>query len=304
MTDPGAMKVLVSGGSGLIGSGLIRSLTADRIAVIQLVRRKASGEHEVEWHPESAEPVAEGSSLEGLSAAIHLSGASLSGHCWTAGYKQEIVDSRVQSTRALVKQLKKLEKPPRSFLCASAVGIYGNRGDENLTEDSSRGEGFLAETCRAWEAEAQTAEEAGMRVVKLRTGLVLARGGGVLEKLLPLFRAGMGGRLGSGRQWMSWITLSDVVRALRHILATDSLVGPVNMVAPMPVTNGEFVRAVGRALHRPAVVPTPAFLLRAALGEMADAALLASTRAVPLRLLETGFLFEFPEINGALQSVV
>jgi uncharacterized protein len=304
MTDLNATKVLVSGGSGLIGTALVRGLTADRIAVIRLVRRKASGEQEVEWHPEAEEPMAEGSSLEGLSAVIHLSGVSLSGHCWTAAYKREIVDSRVLSTRALVGLLKKLERPPKSFLCASAVGIYGNRGDETLTEESSRGEGFLAETCRAWEAEAQTAEGAGMRVVKLRTGLVLAHGGGALEKLLPLFRAGMGGRLGSGKQWLSWITLSDQVRALRHIMATDSLAGPVNLVAPMPVTNGEFVRAVGRALRRPAVVPAPAFLLRAVLGEMADAALLASTRAVPQRLLESGFQFEFPEINGAMQSVI
>jgi uncharacterized protein len=304
MTDPTAKRMLVSGGSGLIGTSLLRSLTEDRIAVVQLVRRKAAGPHEVEWDPKAEEPVADRSGLEGLSAVIHLSGANLSAHRWTEAYKQKIFDSRVQSTRTLVKLLKRLEKPPTSFLCASAIGIYGDRRDEKLTEASSPGQGFLAETCRAWEAEANAAASAGVRVVNLRTSVVLAREGGALEKMLPLFKAGLGGRLGSGKQWMSWITLSDHVRALRHILATDSLSGPVNLAAPLPVTNAEFTRALGRALRRPAVVPAPAFLLRAVLGEMADAALLASTRVVPQRLSETGFQFEFPEINGAVQSVV
>jgi len=242
--------------------------------------------------------------LEGATAAIHLSGANLSAHRWTAAYKKEIVESRVGSTRALVRVLRKLKSPPASLLCASAIGIYGDRGDEKLTEASTPGSGFLAETCRAWEAEADAAAEGGIRVVNLRTGVVLAHDGGALQKMLPLFRAGLGGRLGSGKQWMSWITLSDLMRAVRHVLATDALKGPVNLVAPIPVTNAEFTRALGRVVHRPAVMPAPAFALRAVLGEMTDAALVASTRVIPQRLAETGFHFDFPEISAALKSAV
>ncbi|HTW44575.1 MAG TPA: TIGR01777 family oxidoreductase [Acidobacteriaceae bacterium] len=309
MANPAAMKVLVSGGSGLIGASIVRSLAEDRIDVVQLVRRKATHSNEVEWDPRAGEPVGDWSKmdwpkLEGASAAIHLSGANVAAHRWTAAYKREIADSRVGSTRTLVNLLKKLEKPPGSLLCASAIGIYGDRGDEKLTEASPPGTGFLAETCRAWEAEADAAARAGMRVVHLRTGVVLAREDGALKKMLPLFRAGLGGRLGDGRQWMSWIALSDLVRAVRHILATDSLKGPVNLVGPIPVTNAEFTKALGRAVHRPAVLPTPAFALRAALGEMADAALLASTRVIPVKLAESGFHFDFPEIGGALRSLV
>jgi uncharacterized protein len=304
MANPIAKKVLVSGGSGLIGTSLIRSLTSDRIAVIQLVRRKPSEPNEVEWDPGAEGPVADGAALEGLSAAVHLSGANLSAHRWTAAYKQEIVESRVGSTRALVRVLRQLKSPPRSFLCASAIGIYGDRGDEKLTEASVPGTGFLAETCRAWEAEADTAAEAGMRVVHLRTGVVLAHMGGALDKMLPLFRAGLGGRLGSGKQWMSWIVLNDWVRAARHILEIEVLKGPVNLVAPIPVTNAEFTKALGQAVHRPAVMPAPAIALRAVLGEMADAAVLASTRVIPQRLAETGFHFDFPEVGAALKSLV
>ena len=304
MTDPEVNKVLVSGGSGLIGTSLLRSLAGDRISVIRLVRRKPEGADEVQWNPAAGEPVGDAGALEGLKAAIHLSGANLSARRWSAAYKQEIVDSRVGSTRALVRVLRQLKSPPGSFLCASAIGIYGDRGDAKLTEAAGPGVGFLAETCRAWEAEAEAAAEAGMRVVTLRTGVVLAHKGGALEKLLPLFRAGLGGRLGSGKQWMSWIVLSDWVRAVRHILETDALRGPVNLVAPIAVTNAEFTRALGAAVHRPAVLPAPAFALRVALGEMADAALLASTRVIPQRLAETGFRFDFPEIGAALKSLI
>ena len=275
-----------------------------RIAVIRLVRGRAKGPDEVQWNPGTAEAAGGPAALEGLRAAIHLSGANLSAHRWTAAYKKEIVDSRVVSTRALVGLLKRLKAPPETLLCASAIGIYGDRGDEVLTEGSTPGTGFLAETCRAWEAEAEQAAEAGMRVVELRTGVVLARKGGALDKMLPLFRAGLGGRLGSGEQWMSWIVLSDWVRAARHILETDAIRGPVNMVSPMPVTNAGFTRALGAAVHRPAVIPAPAFALRVALGEMADAALLASERVIPQRLAETGFHFDFPEIGAALKSLI
>jgi len=304
MAETTAKKVLVSGGSGLLGTSLVRSLIGDRIGVIQLVRGKPAKPSEVQWNPGTEEPVADLAALEGSSAAIHLSGANLSAHRWTEAYKREIVDSRVGSTRALVKVLRQLKSPPESFLCASAIGIYGDRGDEKLTEASTPGAGFLAETCQRWEAEADVAGEAGMRVVHLRTGVVLAREGGALDKMLPLFRAGLGGRLGTGKQWMSWIAVSDWVRAVRYILETNALKGPVNLVAPIPVTNMEFTKALGRAVHRPAVVPAPQFALRVALGEMADAALLASTRVFPQKLAETGFRFVFPEAGAALKELV
>lgn len=296
--------ILISGSSGLIGTSLIRSFSSNRIQAVRLVRRKSEGPDEVLWNPDAAEPVEDLSRLEGMDAVIHLSGANLSAHRWTEAYKREIVESRVQTTRTLVNLLKRLAHPPRSLLCSSAVGIYGDRGDEVHTEMSAPGKGFLAKTCRAWEAEADGAAEAGIRVVYLRFGVVLARESGALKRMLPLFRLGLGGRLGSGQQWMSWIALSDVVRAISHIIQTDSLEGAVNLVAPIPVTNAEFTRALGGALHRPAIFPAPAFALRAALGEMADEALLASTRAVPERLAESGFHFDFPEINGALRSML
>jgi hypothetical protein len=300
--------ILISGGSGFIGTALLRSFSNDRTQAIRLVRSSPEDTDEIRWNPASPEPVADPSSLEGMTAAIHLSGANLFSHRWTVAYKREIVDSRIRATRALVNVLKKLKQPPRSLLCASAVGIYGNRDDEILTESSVPGQGFLADTCRAWEAEADTAAEAGVRVVHLRFGVVLSPEGGALRQMLPIFRAGFGGRLGSGRQWMSWIALDDLVRAVRHILQTGSLReavnlrGPVNIVSPIPVTNADFTRALARALRRPAALPVPRFALRAALGEIADQALLASTRAIPERLAASGFHFDFPEINAALRS--
>lgn len=304
MTEPLRRAILISGGSGLIGTSLIRSFSRDRIQALRLVRREPSGPDAIRWNPDASEPVNDLSRLEDASAAIHLSGANLSSHRWTAAYKREIVESRVQTTRALVKMLKKLKTPPHRLLCASAVGIYGDRGDETLTEKSSVGKGFLADTCRAWEAEADLATEAGIRVVHLRFGVVLSREGGALKQMLPIFQAGLGGRLGSGRQWMSWIALHDLVRAVLHLVQTDSLAGPVNLVAPIPVTNADFTRALGRELRRPAVLPVPRFALQAAFGEMADHALLASTRAVPERLAASGFHFDFPQINDALRSIL
>ena len=304
MTKPWQSPILVSGSSGLIGTSLLRSFSADRIQAIRLVREKSDRPDAIQWNPDSAEPVDDLSRLENAGAAIHLSGANLSSHRWTASYKREIMESRVQTTRTLVNLLKRLKNPPQSLLCASAVGIYGDRGNEVLTEKSAPGQGFLADTCHAWEAEADRAAEAGLRVVHLRFGVVLSSDDGAFKQMLPVFRAGLGGRLGSGRQWMSWIALSDLVRAILHILRTDAVEGPVNLVAPIPVTNQDFTRALGRALHRPTVLPVPSFALRAAFGEMADAALLASTRAIPERLAASGFRFELPEINAALQSIL
>ncbi len=297
-------KVLLSGGSGLIGSSLERFFTDNGIQTVQLVRKKFVTPNTVYWDAKTVESVEDLTRLERMRAAIHLSGAYLAAHRWTAAYKREIFESRVGSTRTLVSMLKRLKRPPESLLCASAIGIYGDRGAEIVTEAATPGQGFLAETCQAWEAEADRAAEAGIRVVHLRIGVVLAREGGALGKLMPLLESGLGGRLGSGRQWMSWIAVPDMVRAVEHVLETESLTGPVNLVTPIPVTNAEFTRAVGKVLRRPVILPAPAFALRLALGGIAEEGLLASTRAVPERLAVSGFRFEFPEITGALKAIL
>jgi uncharacterized protein len=296
-------KVLFSGATGMIGSALVRAAQADRIQALQLVRHKPASSSEIQWSPDGGVPVSDAAPLEGIDAAIHLSGANLSGHRWTPDYKRQIVESRVNSTRALVNTLKSLKQRPSVLLCASATGIYGNRGDEILTEESNPGRGFIADTCVAWEAEAAQARALGIRVVQLRFGVVLSGEGGALKHMLPIFRLGLGGNLGSGRQWMNWIALSDAVRAIFHLL--DSTVdGPANLASPNPVTNAEFTRALGHALHRPAVIPAPRFALRILLGEVADEVLLASTRAVPDRLLGSGFTFERPDVASALKAAL
>jgi uncharacterized protein len=298
------MKILLSGASGFLGTSLLRSFSSHQIQSLRLVRKNPDGLDIIRWNPNAAEPITDPALVENASAAIHLSGANLSAHRWTAGWKREIAESRIQSTRALVNLLKTLKQPPQSLLCASAIGIYGNRAEEILSESSPPGQGFLADTCRAWEAEAGLATEAGLRVVHLRFGVVLSPAGGALRQMLPIFRAGLGGRLGTGFQWFSWIAIDDLTRAVLHILHTKSLAGPVNLVSPLPVTNAEFTRALSRALHRPAILPVPRPVLRAAFGEMADAALLASTRVVPQCLAASGFRFLYPHIDSALQSMV
>jgi uncharacterized protein len=305
-----ARRVLLSGSSGLIGSTLVRELAANRIQTIQLVRKKNEGHAgevqapQVLWDPQAPSPVADLPALEGADAAIHLSGSNLSSHRWTDSYKREIIQSRVQSTEALVRIFQQMKQPPKLLLCASATGIYGDRADEVLTEASTLGRGFLTETCVLWETAADTAEKLGMSVAHLRFGVVLSGKGGALKQMLPIFRLGVGGRLGSGKQWMSWIALPDLARAILHLLDKPDIEGPFNFVAPNPVTNEEFTRALASAVHRPAIVPAPAFALRLAFGEMADAALLSSTRALPERLLEAGFQFQYPEIGAALRAVL
>ena len=296
--------MLLSGASGMLGTALRQSLSARGIVAVQLVRRAAAGPNELRWNPGIAQPITDIESMEGLDAAIHLSGANVAGHRWTSAYKREIWESRVDSTRALATALASLRQPPRVMLAASATGVYGSRRDEILDERSGPGKGFLAELCREWEAAAQPAAEAGIRVVNLRFGVVLGRGDGALGKMLPLFRLGLGGRLGSGRQWMSWVALEDAVAAILFALDTTALAGPINVTAPEPVTNAEFTRALGRAVHRPAILPAPAFALKLALGEMADEALLASARAVPARLIEAGFQFAQPTLDAALAATL
>lgn len=303
MTDP-STRILLGGASGLIGSALVRMWAGDQIHPTLLVRRKTSSEHEISWDPSSDSPVSDPDLLEGFDAVVHLSGASIAAHRWTGKYKREIVDSRVVSTRKLVNLLRMRKRPPKVLLCASATGIYGSRGEEILREDSAPGTGFLAETCKAWEDAANEARQAGIRVVPLRFGVVLTAEGGALTKMLPPFRLGLGGKLGSGRQWMDWITLRDVTRVITYLLENESVSGPVNMTAPHPVTNEEFTRALGHALHRPAIFTVPAFALRIGLGEFADEGLLASVRAIPERLTSAGFIFQDTEIGPALRSIL
>ena len=295
-------RVLLSGASGLLGTALRTSLLGSGAEIRQLVRRPPAGPRELEWNPASQRPLASSSRLEGLTAAIHLSGANVAAQRWTPIYRREMWSSRVKTTSALAGMLAHLPQPPPVLLVASATGIYGDRGDEVLDESSQPGAGFLAELCREWEDAAESASRAGIRVVHLRFGVVLARGG-ALAKMLPVFRLGLGGKLGSGRQWMSWIALDDAVSAVRFLL-TSELGGPFNLCAPNPVTNAEFTHTLASALHRSALFTVPAFALRAALGAMADEALLASARVRPIRLYQAGFRFTYPQLGQALAAIL
>lgn len=296
--------MLLSGASGMLGTALRQALLAREDGVLQLVRRAPAATGQIEWNPTASTPIANPLPLEGLTAAIHLSGASVAAHRWTPRYKREMWVSRVESTRTLATTLANLRRPPKALLVASATGIYGSRGDEILDESSEPGGGFLADLCREWEAAARPAVEAGIRVVNLRFGVVLGPGPGALAKMLPLFRLGLGGRLGSGRQWMSWISLTDAVAAILFLMDTPALAGPVNLTAPYPVTNAEFTRALAHAIHRPDLLPAPAFALRLALGAMADEALLASARAVPSKLTNAGFSFTHSTLDVALAAAL
>jgi uncharacterized protein len=283
----------------------VRQALADRGAgVLQLVRRDPVEVGQVKWNPGASTPVADLEPLEGLAAAVHLSGANVAAHRWTPAWKREMWLSRVESTRALATTLAALRQPPKTLLVASATGIYGDCGDELLDESSAPGKGFLADLCREWEAAARPAVEAGIRVVHLRFGVVFGAGAGALAKMLPLFRLGLGGQLGSGRQWMSWISLADARSAILFAMDMATLAGPLNLTAPQPVTNAEFTRALGKAVRRPAVLPAPAFALRLALGAMANETVLASARVVPAKLNNAGFQFIHPTVDGALAAAL
>lgn len=287
----------------MVGSAVREALTARGVPLLQLVRRPASA-GEVAWNPSVATAFLSTAQLEGAKAAIHLSGASIAGRRWTAAYKRELAASRVDSTRALATALAGLRRRPETLLVASAVGFYGDRGEEVLDESSGPGEGFLPELCQLWEDAARPAVEAGIRVVHLRFGVLLNRGPGALEKMLPVFRMGLGGKLGSGRQWMSWVSVDDVIAAILFALETPALAGPVNVTSPNPVRNAEFTKALARQLHRPAVLPAPALALRIALGQMADEALLVSARVMPVKLVEAGFSFAYPTVDKALAKLL
>jgi len=288
----------------MLGSALRDAFTARTQPVLQLVRRPPASLAEIQWNPAADPAIPDPESLENISAAIHLSGANVAAHRWTPAFKREIAQSRIQSTRALATALVQLRNPPRTLLVASATGIYGNRGDQLLDEASAPGSGFLADVCQQWEDAAQPAVQAGIRVVHLRFGVVIGRGEGALAKMLPLFRLGLGGPLGSGQQWMSWISLEDAVSTILFLLETPSLAGAVNLTAPNPVTNAQFTHALAQAVHRPAILPAPAFALRLALGEMADETLLASARVYPSKLTSASFRFTHPTIAHALHAAL
>jgi len=299
-----ARKILFSGASGMLGSALKDALTAREQPIIQLVRRPSTQPSALQWNPSADPAIPHPDTLENISAAIHLSGANVAAHRWTPAYKREIADSRIQSTRALAEVLAKLRHPPQTLFVASAAGIYGNRNGQLLDETSAPGSGFLAQVCQDWEAAAEPAIQAGIRVVHLRLGVVIGPGSGALAKMLPIFRLGLGGPLGSGQQWMSWISLQDAISAILFLLESPSITGPVNLTAPSPITNGQFTRALAHAVHRPAILPAPAFALRIALGEMADEALLSSARVYPSRLTSAGFKFTHPTIAQALDAAL
>jgi uncharacterized protein (TIGR01777 family) len=296
--------VLLSGASGMLGEAIARTLKRQGMTILKLVRREVHASDEIHWNPVAGGGISELDRLQGLSAAIHLSGANVSTHRWTNRYKSEMTQSRVDSTRVLAEALAQLRTPPKVLVSASATGFYGDRGDEILDEDSVAGEGFFPELCVAWEAASRPAEQAGIRVVHTRFGVAIGADGGMLARLKPLFRMGLGGRLGDGKQWLSWISQEDLVAGVLFAVGNAELSGPVNVVAPEPVTNSEFTRQLARAVHRPAVLPAPAFALRLVFGEMADEALLSSTRAVPRSLLAAGFRFAHPTIQDALAAAL
>ncbi len=297
------LDVCISGSTGLIGSTLASFLAAGGHRVRRIVRHDSAGDlNVITWIP--AQGALEAEKLDGAAAVVHLAGENLAAGRWTEAKKKRVLESRVNGTRQLAETLARLERPPRVFVVASAVGFYGNRGNTVLDEDDQPGQGFLADVCRQWEAAAQPAVERGIRVVHARFGIVLSPRGGALAKMLPLFRLGLGGRLGDGQAYWSWISLDDAVGAIHQAIITPSIVGSMNVVTPNPVRNGEFTRTLARVLGRPAFFPVPTFALHLALGEMADEMLLASTRVIPRRLFAAGYEFRHPTLEVALRHLL
>lgn len=297
------MKILVTGSSGLIGSALIPLFTAQGNQIVRLVRRKIpAGEGVATWNPDSGK--VDLAPLEQTDAVVHLAGENIAAARWTDSQKKRIRESRVRGTQFLAESLARLAAPPRVLVASSAVGFYGSRGDEVLTEESPSGNGFLAEVCKEWEAAAEPARQKGIRVVNLRTGMVLSGKGGALTAMLPAFKACTGGKIGDGRQFISWIAIDDLTRAISHAILNESLSGPVNAVSPNPARNAELTTALGKVLGRPTFLSMPGPVVRLIFGEMADALLLASQRVHPKRLLDSGFTFQFPDLEAALQHAL
>jgi uncharacterized protein (TIGR01777 family) len=295
------MNILITGSNGLVGRSLLRDLRAEAHDVTRLVRRDPVAADERFWDPLSGQ--IDDDALD-ADAVVHLAGESIADGRWSESKKQRIRDSRVDGTRLLCKSLALSPKRPRVLISASAIGFYGDGGDRPLDESSNPGSGFLPEVCQEWEAATAPAQAAGTRVVNLRIGVVMSPDGGALARMLTPFRWGLAGRIGNGRQWMSWVSLDDVVAAIGHALTEDSLSGPVNAVAPRPVTNAEYTRTLGRVLARPTVMAMPAFAARLAFGQMADDLLLASLRVEPKALTESGFQFRHPDLESALRELL
>jgi uncharacterized protein len=293
-------KVLVSGVSGPIGAALLPSLRGSGCSVVRLVRGPITNEGQISWDP--AGPIAP-ESVSGFDAIIHLAGETIFGR-WTPAKKQKILESRVAGTANLSQALAQAKEKPKVFVCGSAIGYYGNRGDELLREESAPGTGFLPDVCQQWEEATTPAVQADIRTIHMRTGIVLSPKGGALGAMLLPFKLGLGGRIGDGRQWQSWIHVQDVVGAIHHILKNDLLQGPVNMVAPKPVTNGEFTKTLASVLSRPAILPMPAFVVKQVFGEMGDELLLSSQKVEPSRLISSGYPFRFGELRPALAALL
>ncbi|MFF4847650.1 TIGR01777 family oxidoreductase [Streptomyces sp. NPDC001194] len=295
------MRIAITGASGLIGQALVRSLRADGHEVVRFVRRTPAAPDEAQWDPRRG--YVDPAGLAGCAAVVHLAGAGVGEHRWTAAYKKEIRDSRVQGTAAVARAIAALDAPPAVLVCGTAVGYYGDTGERAVDEHAPAGQGFLPEVCVEWEAAAAPAVRAGVRTVFARTGLVVAAEGGAWGKLFPIFKAGIGGRLGDGRQYWSFISLHDEIAALRHAIDTPGLSGPLNLTAPEPLTNREVTAAMGRVLHRPTLCAVPAPVLRVVLGEFAGD-VLGSQRVRPARLLESGFIFRHPGIEESIRAAL
>ncbi len=293
------MNILISGASGLVGGRVLKLLRASGHTVTRLVRRQATSSDERFWDPAAGK--LDPGTLEGIHAVVNLSGDNIGKGRWNAAKKKAILESRIQTAGLLADTIAKSNSKPEVFVTASAIGFYGNRGDEVLSETSPRGEGYLADVCRDWEA---AASRSGIRTVMLRFGMILATEDGALAKMVTPFRLGAGGNMGDGKQYWSWVTVDDAARSILFALSHQELAGPVNVVAPQPVTNAEFTKTMGSVLHRPTLFPMPAFAARLALGEMADALILSSARVVPTRLQAAGFEFLNPDLKGALSSLL
>ena len=298
------MKILITGASGLIGKALQESFKQKGHQMLLASRSEAKDDRHIQWSVETGFRDEDLSTLEGLDAVVHLAGENVSGLRWTDEKKKAIRDSRVFGTRSMIETFDKLAEKPKVFISGSAIGFYGDRGDEELTESSSAGKTFLAEVCREWESESRRAEDLGIRTVLLRTGIVLSKDGGALATMLTPFKFGVGGVVGDGRQWMSWISLDDVVGIVNFVLENETVRGAVNVVAPNPVSNEEFTKTLGTVLYRPTFLPLPEFAVHMVFGEMGDALLLDSTKVIPKRLTDTGYQFKFTNLREALENAV
>ena len=297
-------RVLITGASGLIGAALQKSLRAKGYEMLLASRKEPEAKNEIQWNSDTGFADDDLHRLEELDSVIHLAGESIAGLRWTDEKKKAIRDSRVYGTRTMIEAFARLEKKPEVFISASAIGFYGDRGDDEMTETSSAGDTFLSEVAKEWESEARRAEDMGIRTVLLRNGIVLSKDGGALGTMITPFKFGVGGVVGSGKQWMSWVSLDDVVEVVNFAIENEKVRGAINVASPNPVTNEEFTKTLGEVLYRPTFLPLPEFAVNLVFGEMGDALLIHSTKVLPKRLLDAGFKFKFPDLRSALENAV